>query len=189
MSDTLARMSELSVMAQDITKTDADRVLYSQEFNQLGQDVGNIANAQFNGVSLFSANGLDVTTDGEGNTFTMAGINLSSPTYTSILGDRVNVIGDTSTGAVHAMNDLKKIIKQLASDRAVLGANIERLEYHGDQMSTLKNSLSAATSRITDVDVAQESTAYARYNILVQSGTAMLAQANSLPQSVLKILG
>jgi flagellin len=53
----------------------------------------------------------------------------------------------------------------------------------------LKNNLSAANSRITDVDVATESTSYAKYNILVQSGTAMLAQANAMPQSVLKLLG
>jgi flagellin len=53
----------------------------------------------------------------------------------------------------------------------------------------LKNNLSAANSRITDVDVAQESTNFAKYNILVQSGTAMLAQANLQPQSVLKLLG
>jgi flagellin len=52
----------------------------------------------------------------------------------------------------------------------------------------LKNNLSAANSRIVDVDVAQESTRYAKYNILVQSGTAMLAQANAQPQSVLKLL-
>jgi flagellin len=52
----------------------------------------------------------------------------------------------------------------------------------------LKNNLAAANSQIMDVDVAQESTTYAKYNILVQSGTAMLAQANSLPQSVLRLL-
>jgi flagellin len=52
----------------------------------------------------------------------------------------------------------------------------------------LKNNLSAANSRITDVDVAQESTKYARYNILVQAGTAMLAQANAQPQSALRLL-
>jgi flagellin len=56
-------------------------------------------------------------------------------------------------------------------------------------MGVLKDNLSSANSRIKDVDVAVESTQYARYNILVQSGTAMLAQANSLPQAALKLLG
>ena len=61
--------------------------------------------------------------------------------------------------------------------------------YYNDQLGTLSNNLSAAKSQITDVDVAKESTNYAKQNILVQSGTAMLAQANSMPQSVLKLLG
>jgi flagellin len=56
-------------------------------------------------------------------------------------------------------------------------------------LSVLKDNLSAANSRIKDVDVAEESTQYARYNILVQAGTAMLAQANTTPQSALRLLG
>jgi flagellin len=56
-------------------------------------------------------------------------------------------------------------------------------------LGTLKDNLSAANSRIKDVDVAQESTQFARYNILVQAGTAMLSQANTMPQSVLRLLG
>jgi flagellin len=62
------------------------------------------------------------------------------------------------------------------------------LTAYSDQLGTLKNNLSSANSRIMDVDVAQESTRYAKYNILVQTGTAMLAQANALPQSVLRLL-
>ena len=67
-------------------------------------------------------------------------------------------------------------------------ARLEELDLSNNQLTTLNNNLSAANSQITDVDVAQESTNYAKYNILVQSGTAMLAQANQLPQSVLKLL-
>jgi flagellin len=99
------------------------------------------------------------------------------------------VVGDTSTGAVYAMNDVKMVLDQLATDRAAIGSNLETLSYYQNQTATLKNSLSAANSQITDVDVAQESTNYAKENILVQTGTAMLAQANSSPQSVLKLLG
>jgi flagellin len=66
--------------------------------------------------------------------------------------------------------------------RRLIGANIETLTAYSNQLSTLNNNLSAANSQITDVDVAQESTNYAKYNILVQTGTAMLAQANALPQ-------
>ncbi|HEX7652439.1 MAG TPA: flagellin, partial [Verrucomicrobiae bacterium] len=92
-------------------------------------------------------------------------------------------------GAQTALTDVKAAISQLASDRANIGSNEESLSYYNDQLSSLRNNISAANSRITDVDVAQESTTYAKYNILVQSGTAMLAQANQLPQSVMKLLG
>jgi len=86
------------------------------------------------------------------------------------------------------LGDVKTAISQLGKDRANIGANIETLTAYSNQLSTLNNNLSAANSQITDVDVAQESTNYAKYNILVQTGTAMLAQANALPQSVLKLL-
>jgi flagellin len=58
----------------------------------------------------------------------------------------------------------------------------------GDELTVLSNNLTAANSQITDVDVAQESTQYAKYQILVQAGTSMLAQANQVPQAMLKLL-
>jgi flagellin len=185
-NDAFSRMSELSVLAQDVTKTTSDRALYQQEFTALGSYINNVSTKDFNGVSLFDGNTLNVTTDSEANTFAMVGINLNSNvTYTTATKDDITSI----TGAKTALTDVKKAISQLASDRANIGSNEESLSYYSDQLASLKNNLSAANSRITDVDVAQESTNYAKYNILVQSGTAMLAQANSLPQSVLKLLG
>jgi flagellin len=62
------------------------------------------------------------------------------------------------------------------------------MNFTSEQLTVSKENLSAASSRIQDVDVAEESTQYARYNILVQSGTAMLAQANQVPQSALRLL-
>jgi flagellin len=73
--------------------------------------------------------------------------------------------------------------------RANVGANMSRLEAESSTLATLKDNLSAARSRIADVDVAQESANFARQQILVQSGTAMLAQANVLPQSALRLIG
>ena len=183
------RMGELGIMAVDPTKTDADRALYSVEFDTLAHDIGDLATKKFNGVNLFSATALNVTIDAEANTFSMAGVDLNSTSLVSIHTDHINIMGDSTTGAVYAVRDLTKVMQTLATQRASLGANLERLQYHHDEMGELRNNLSAANSRITDVDVAQESTNYAKQNILVQSGTAMLAQANSLPQSVLKLLG
>ena len=73
--------------------------------------------------------------------------------------------------------------------RAKVGANIQRLNMTDDQVTILNENLSAANSRIKDIDVAQEATEFARYNILVQSGTAMLGQANMLPSMALQLIG
>ena len=184
-NDAFSRMSELAVLAQDVTKTTGDRALYQQEFHALGSYVSNVGTKDFNGVSLFNGATLNVTTDSEANTFGMVGIDLSSTTYSAAAADDITSL----SGATTALTDVKAAISQLASDRANIGSNIESLTYYNDQLNSLKNNLSAANSRITDVDVASESTNFAKMNILVQSGTAMLAQANSLPQSVLKLLG
>jgi flagellin len=181
----LTRMSELSVSAQDVTKTTADRALYQQEYSTLGSFVNDVATKSFNGVSLFAGGSLNVTSDSEGNTFSNVGVNLGNTTYTTATGDDISSL----SGAQAALRDTKSAIAQLASDRANIGSNIETLGYYNSSLGSLSNNLSAAKSQITDVDVAQESTNYAKANILVQSGTAMLAQANSAPQSVLRLLG
>lgn len=181
----LDRMSELSVLSQDETKTNADRALYQKEFTTLGAYVDDLATKDFNGVSLFDGVTRNVTTDGEGNTFSATGVDLTAGTYSTATGGDIS----TTSGAVTALSAIKSAITQLATDRATVGANVARLTHTGDQLGILKDSLSAANSRIKDVDVAEESTQFARYNILVQSGTAMLAQANQMPQSVLRLLG
>jgi len=180
----LDRMSELAISAQDVTKSDNDRGLYNAEFTQLASYINNVATKDFNGVSLFAGATLNVTIDSDGNTFGMTGINLGASVYTTATAGNVS----TTTAAVTALSNVKLAIAQLATDRAQVGANSTRLNYTSDQLAVLKQNLQAATSRITDVDIAEESTQYARYNILVQAGTAMLAQANVVPQSTLKLL-
>src|SRR5262249_18723833 len=94
----------------------------------------------------------------------------------------------TTAGATAALTAVKAAITQLATDRATLGASITRLNFTSEQLGVLSDNLTAANSRIKDVDVSQESTQFARYNILVQAGTSMLAQANANPQSALRLL-
>jgi flagellin len=183
-NNALTRMSELSVSAQDVTKTTSDRALYQQEYSTLGAYVNDVATKSFNGVSLFTGTALNVTTDSEGATFSNLGVNLGSTTYTAATSGDISSIA----GAKTALTNTETAINQLASDRANIGSNEETLSYYNAQLSSLSNNLSAAKSQITDVDVATESTNYAKQNILVQSGTAMLAQANSQPQSVLRLL-
>jgi flagellin len=180
----LDRMSELSILSQDVTKTDADRSLYNDEFTTLGAYITDVASKKFNGVNLFDGTTQNVTTDEEGGTFAMTGVDLGNAAYTTATGSTV----DTAANAATALTNVKAALDQLGTDRAQVGANMSRLSMTSEQLGVLKDNLSAANSRIKDVDVADESTQFARYNILVQAGTAMLAQANASPQSALRLL-
>jgi len=183
----LDRMSELSVLAQDVTKTSEDLSLYDKEFQTLKTYISDLSTKDFNGVSLFNGTALNVTTDSDANKFSMAGVNLNSATiYSAVFGATISVT--SASNASNALTTIKSAISQLANDRATVGANIARLKSTSEQLSVLKTNLEAANSRIKDVDVAEESTQFARYNILVQAGTAMLAQANATPQSALRLL-
>ena len=183
-SKALDRMSELSILSQDSTKTDSDRALYNAEFTTLGAYIDDVSTKDFNGVNLFDGTALNITTDGDGGTFTMSGVDLTSGTYTAATGSTVDTVANAQT----ALTNVKAAINQLSVDRANIGANISRLNSTSEQMGVLTDNLTAATSRIQDVDVAEESTSFAKFNILVQAGTAMLAQANQTPQSMLKLL-
>jgi flagellin len=181
----LDQMSTLAVQAQDPTKTSTEIADYNTEFAALGAYINNTAGATFNGVSLFSSAGLSVTTDGTGGTpFQMTAVNLAASAYTTATADTIT----SATLAATALTNVTAAITQLATDRSNVGANEERLTYTGDELGVLSDNLTAANSTISDVDVATESTKYAEYQILVQSGTSMLAQANQNPQSVLKLL-
>ena len=114
----------------------------------------------------------------------MTGIDLAAGSYAGLATLDVT----TTVNASAALTAVKTAITQLATDRATIGAYQSRMNFTSEQLTVSKENLSAASSRIQDVDVAEESTQYARYNILVQSGTAMLAQANQVPQSALRLL-
>jgi flagellin len=181
----LDRMGELAVLAQDITKSDGDRELYQQEYDALQAYIEGLASEEFNGVSLFSGSTLSVTTNGEGTqNFAMPGVNLLAPYYLVVYSTTINTI----SAAVPALQNIKNAINQVAADRATVGSNLARLTHTEAQLGVLNDNLTAANSRIKDVDVADESAQFARYNILVQAGNAMLAQANSMPQNVLQLI-
>ena len=182
---TLNRMSELAMLSLDGTKSDADRALYDNEFSQLKSYITDVASKEFNGVSLFSSSNLTSVIDSEGTSFEMAGINLGSATYTAV--SSTSTIGTTGA-ATTALSNIKGAITELALNRATIGAYQSRLNMASDNLDATVETFSAATSAIKDVDVARESTEYSRQNILNQATTAMLAQANNLPQSVMRLL-
>ena len=182
----LDRMSELSMLAQDETKTNADRQLYDKEYQKLDDFVTAIKAKDFNGISLFQGTTVfTVTTSDSGTTMGGAGVTLTGGAWTSVASSGVG----TSALASVATVKVKEAIASLATARADVGANMSRYESETSALSVQKDNISAARSRIADVDVAVESANFARQQILVQSGTAMLAQANVLPQSALRLIG
>ena len=183
----LDRMGELSMLALDETKSNTDRGLYNNEFVNLQNFVTSSSTRDFNSVSMFGGNSFQVTINSEGAGFSYSAINLATATFTNATVNTTNLT--TTTLATTALTNVKAAINQLASDRATVGANQAALNMYQEQLGTLKDNMSAANSRIKDIDVAEESTSFAKYNILVQAGTAMLSQANSSSQSVLRLLG
>ncbi len=181
-SSALDRMSELAVQAQDVTKSSADVQLYQNEFNSLANYINSVSQENFNGVSLFNGTALNISIDAGGNTFSMGGIDLTSATFSALASDSV------VTDATGALTDVTNAITQLASDSGTIGTTEETLNDYSNQLATLNNNISAANSTIMDVNVATASTQYAQANILVQAGTAMLAQANALPDLALKLI-
>lgn len=206
MTKILSRMSELAILAKDVTKNASDVDLYQQEFtalqDQLRATIGGSSTeiggtsittplGAFNGISLFGSNSAGLTvTIGQaiGQDMTIRESNLrTGPMADLITQDSSGVynMGISDTGLIGGITDA---IQHVATERAKLGASQSRLELAATTLSVEYENLSSAISRIRDVDVAKESTQLAKYNILVQSGTAMLAQANQSPQSVLKLL-
>jgi flagellin len=181
------RMGELAMLALDRTKSDADRELYQSEFSQLQSFINATAAKEFNGVSLFNSTSLAVTIDSDGNTFDSVPINISGTASYSLAIRATTGIGSTASASA-ALTTVKDAISRVAVDRAGLGAVQARLNFSREQLTVTKENLSSAVSRIVDIDVAEEATQYAKYQILVQSGTSMLAQANALPQAALQLL-
>ena len=179
----LDRMSELATLAMDGTKSSDDKANYDTEFQDLKNYISDIGTKDFNGVSLFDGTRLEVTKDSDGGTWSLNASTLNGADTVSI------VLGSFSVSVATAVSQLKDAIENIAVHRSKVGANIQRISLTQEQVSVLNENLSASSSRIKDIDIAKESTQYARYNILVQSGTAMLAQANVQPNLALRLLG
>ena len=184
----LDRISELKTLSLDVTKSTGDKANYETEFTALKAQLSSLAAEQFNGISIFAGastgNTLSVAID-QLNTqsvdFTKANLNGTSGNVSAITAS------DTTLNTL-ALSSITTALEAIATSRAQNGAEYSRLGFASDMLTTNKQNLEAANSRIIDVDVAQESTQMARYSILVQSGTAMLAQANASSQIALRLL-
>ena len=207
MGKTLSRMGELNVLASDPTKGPSDIALYQQEFTALQDqlrttiggttaEIGGTSSitsplGSFNDIPLFGPNPAGTTVSigsAVGENMTIQDSNFrTGPMLSLINQDPAGAYGLKATDPTTS-DTITQALQQVATQRATLGASQSRLELAGTSLTIESQNLSSTLSRIRDVDVAQESTQMAKYNILVQSGTAMLAQANQTPQSVLKLL-
>ena len=203
-SDNLQRMRELAVQSKNGTLNTTDRANLDREFKELSGEVGRIAvGTQFNGNSVFLAANKSVSLQvGAGNatTDTLA-VNLTDDgtatgdsLQTSLGGTTVAAIvtafGDvtSSANAATAITTIDTAIDDVTNLRATAGAGLSRLEQVVSSLDTNSSNLSAAKGRIMDADFAKETANLTRSQILQQAGTAMLAQANQLPQNVLSLL-
>lgn len=122
---------------------------------------------------------------------TMSNVHIQNFSISSTAGGGSDVYGISQAGSLSAvdLSDITGALQEVATYRAENGAQQSRLGFAAEVLATNKANLEAANSRIIDVDVAEESTQLARYNILVQAGTAMLSQANQSAQSALRLIG
>lgn len=194
----LDRISELWTMYQDPTKNTTDLSNYDKEFNQLQSQLTSLTSETFNGVSLFGT-----VSGGGSNSGVVTSVAVSEDASQTVaittkdLASTASGIGKLTATTVSALSNLsttaglqtiKDAIQNVATMRANNGAEQSRLQFASEVLTTNKANLEAANSRIVDVDVAEESTQLARWNVLVSSGTAMLSQANQSSQTALKLI-
>ncbi|MBK6916418.1 MAG: flagellin FliC [Deltaproteobacteria bacterium] len=187
----LTRMRELSVQARNGTVNTQQRGYLNDEFGQLRSEIDRIVNTtEFNGVDLLDgsqAGGLDFQVGKDTSTDDRLTMSIATSSA-SALGVSASTISSTS-GADSAITALDTAIQSISTRRAGLGAMQNRLSTTMSNLDTYSTNLAAANSRIVDVDVASETASLTKNQILMQAGTAMLAQANQGPQSALQLLG
>ncbi|MEW6181616.1 MAG: flagellin [Bacillota bacterium] len=188
----LQRMRELAVQSANDTNTAADRSQIQQEVNQLLTEINRIgSNTEFNTQKLLngtmSAKLIQIgANSGQNLSITIATMTATALGTTSALR---TVSVSTQVKANSAIRIVQSAIDDVSSQRAKLGAIQNRLEHTIANLGVASENLTAAESRVRDVDMAQEMMLFTKNQILVQAGTVMLAQANMAPQSVLKLLG
>ncbi len=181
----LERMGELKTLYADPTKNSNDLANYDSEFTALQSELASLTDNTFNSVALFGTGSLSVTVSEDG---------ASAVTITAKdLADTAGGVGSLTATSITSLadvnlSDITDAIQHVATFRAQNGAAQSRLGFASEVLTVNKANLESANSRIIDVDVAAESTQLARWNVLVQSGTAMLSQANQSAQVALKLL-
>ncbi len=155
----LNRMGELSLQAQDVTKNPEDLASLQKEFSQLQDFVGDVGKQKFNGVDLFSGNDLPVSSDSEGGTVTLKGLDAGASGSSGGLADVASGVTVSSpSAAASALSTINNAMRNMADFRATVGANLQAVNATREGNSTLMENLSAAGRRLNGADIAAEST-------------------------------
>ena len=192
-SSMLTRLRELSIQAASDTVGDTERQFTNMEYQNLKQEIERISQVtQFNGTNLLNGSGgeLDFQIGINNDSFqdrikyntasmnsTMEGLGISEITV------------ENKSGAQDSLGVIDKAVEMVSGQRAELGAIQNRLASTSRNLETNVENLSAANSRIRDVDYAQATAQNARNNILAQAGTSVLGQANAQGQNALRLIG
>jgi flagellin len=182
MTDALQRMRELAVQAQNATNGTGDRSNLDTEYQQLSAEITRIATqTKFNGAAIVGASaGAQVFQVGANNGDTLT---VTTTAVTTVAGDITTAANaSTALAAIDAKLDV------ITTNRATYGAAISRFGFAISNLSITGENQTAARGRIMDADFAAETANLSRSQILQQAGTAMVAQANQMPQSVLALL-
>ncbi len=201
-NDSLQRMRELAVQARNATNTSADKDSLDKEFGELAKEIQRVlGGTTFNGRAILATESGTQTFQVGANTTSNDRIDVVTTNMTTY-GTITAVAGTDNTGAGRAVidntatgadidtviDDIDTAINTVSSERATLGASQNRLDQVISNLQISVENQSAAKSRITDADFAQETANMSRANILQQAGNAMIAQANQVPSQVLSLL-
>jgi flagellin len=199
----VSRLGELTQLGTDVTKSTSDLALYQAEVNSLKAQLGSLLTESFNGVNLFHSGTSGTTTPATTSIVSITASQDGSQTialtkadlgwvgfYTGTTASNgAGFLNVTSNAAATAsITAINSAIQAIATLRANNGAEQSRLGFAADVLAVNKTNLESAASRITEVDIAEESAKLARFTILQQAGTAMLAQANQSSGSLLRLL-
>ncbi len=202
-SSMLQRMRELAVLSVNDTYSSTQKTAMATEFNQLSSEIDRISTqTQWNGMAilngsggLYSGNGSTgaITFQVGANTtqtisVTIGNVAITSATIVGTLGGLSGASVATAAGATLAIASLDTALTTLNTQRSTIGAMVNRLTHAVDNLTNVAQNASDSRSKVEDTDYAAATSELARTQIIAQAATAILAQANQQPQSVLSLL-
>ena len=187
----MGRMRELAMQAANGSLSQTDRGFINTEFGLLGSEIDRIqGSTKFNGNALIS-NGASTSVTFQVGLNDAANdkisVNFNGLDLSGVTGASVD--GTDSTNALAALSAIDQGISDVSAARSNFGANMNKLDVATNNIQTMRLNLTAANSRIRDVDVAEESSAMARNQVLSQASISVLAQSNQLPQLAFGLIG